>query len=78
MRWTKLENGELLSAAEAAGFQVLITCDQNLSYQQNLIGRALALVVLSTNYWPTLRENTGRVIQAVNAAARGHASDDHH
>lgn len=44
----ELENGDLLAAAEQDGFQVMVTGDENLSYQQNLEGRKLALVVLST------------------------------
>jgi predicted nuclease of predicted toxin-antitoxin system len=46
--WTQLQNSELLNAAEAAGFEVLVTTDQNLRHQQNLRGRRLAIVVLST------------------------------
>src|ERR1700747_795081 len=47
MKWSpRLKNGELLTAAEAAGFDVLLTCDQNIIYQQNLTGRKLALGVL--------------------------------
>lgn len=71
MGWAGLENGELLKAAEAENFQVMVTCDQNISYQQNLTGLQLALVALDTNYWPTLRENTAPVVQAVNAAKPG-------
>ena len=44
--WEQLENGELLTVAEAAGFEVLVTTDKNLRYQQNLAGRKLAIVVL--------------------------------
>jgi hypothetical protein len=54
--WQGLENGALLDAAEQAGFDLLLTCDQNVRYQQNFTGRKLALVVLSSNHWPTLRE----------------------
>ncbi len=43
--WSKLSNGELLAAAEAAAFGLLITTDQNLRYQQNLSGRRLAILV---------------------------------
>ena len=47
MQWhPQLENGELLTAGEAAGFDVLVTSDQNIVYQQNLMGRKLALVGL--------------------------------
>jgi predicted nuclease of predicted toxin-antitoxin system len=50
--WSTLQNGQLLAAAEQAGFDVFITTDQNLKYQQNLIGRHLTIVVLSTTSWP--------------------------
>jgi hypothetical protein len=56
MGWDRLENGELLLAAEAAGFDAMITADQNIRYQQNLSERLLALVVLATNHWPTLQK----------------------
>lgn len=45
-RWTTLENGQLLDAAEAAGFDLLLTTDQNIRYQQNLAARRIAIVVL--------------------------------
>ena len=46
----ELVNGDLLRAAEDAGFEVMVTADQSLECQQNLKGRKLALVVLSTNH----------------------------
>ena len=46
--WDRLSNGELLTQAERAGFDVLLTADKNMRYQQNLTGRRIALVVLST------------------------------
>jgi hypothetical protein len=56
MSWhPQLENGELLKAAEAAGFDVMVTADQNIRYLQNLSGRKLALVVLGLNIWPIVR-----------------------
>ena len=66
--WDTLVNGELLTAAEAAGFEVLITTDKNLRYQQNLTGRAIAIVVLGTPQWPVVRAHVDRVVAAVNAA----------
>lgn len=71
MDWAELSNGELLGAAETAGFVVMVTGDKNLSYQQNLEGRSLALVVLSTNDWKTLRENPAPIVQAIDGASRG-------
>ena len=49
MGWAQLKNGELLDAAEATGFEVLITADRNLRYQQNLAGRRIAIIELPTN-----------------------------
>ena len=46
--WSTLENGELLRAAEAEGFDVFVTTDRNLQHQQNLSGRIIAIVVLNT------------------------------
>lgn len=71
MRWQELENGDLLKAAEHGGFEILVTADQNLSYQQNLSGRKLALVVLSTNDWSIIRQSPELVVDAVNAATLG-------
>ena len=47
--WDALRNGELLAAAEAAGFDVFITADQNLRYQQNLRARQIAVIELPQN-----------------------------
>jgi hypothetical protein len=54
--WSGLKNGALLAAAEEAGFDLLITADQELSYQQNLTSRRIALLVLSTNNWGVVKE----------------------
>ena len=48
--WEQLGNGELLTAAEAAGFEVLATTDRNLRYQQNLAGRKIAVIVLGQGH----------------------------
>ena len=69
--WQELENGDLLREAEAAGFQVLITTDKNLSYQQNLAGRKIAVVVLGQGRWTCIRPYVSQVVAAVNAATPG-------
>ena len=69
--WSTLKNGELLAAAEAQGFQVLVTTDTNLKYQQNLASRAIAVVVLSTTSWPRIKAAAELVATAVDAAAPG-------
>jgi len=71
MGWAELENGELLRAAETGGFPLMVTCDQSISYQQNMAGRRLALVVLSTNNWNILKMNLGPVLRAISAAEMG-------
>ena len=69
MNWPpQLENGELLKAAEAAGFDVLVTSDQNIRYQQNLSSRRLALVVLGSNIWPIVRNHAAAIAAAVDNA----------
>jgi len=69
--WDRLTNGELIEAAEAAGFELLLTTDKNMRYQQNLKGRKLAFVVIGNQQWPTLRRYVERVVAAVNAATPG-------
>ena len=69
--WDTLGNGELLAAAEAAGFELLITTDKNIRYQQNLTGRRIAILVLGNPRWPVLRLHVERIVAAVQAAAPG-------
>jgi hypothetical protein len=69
--WDALTNGDLLAAAEGAGFDVLLTADKNMRYQQNLAGRRIALVVLSTPQWPRVRLHLNIIAAAVNAATPG-------
>jgi predicted nuclease of predicted toxin-antitoxin system len=66
--WDQLVNGELIAAAEAEGFDILLTTDKNMRYQQNLTGRKIAFVVLGNQQWPTLRRHVERVVAALNAA----------
>jgi len=69
--WETLANGELLEAAERAGFDAILTADQSIKYQQRLAGRRIALVVLSTNHWPTLEANGGIILQALERVIDG-------
>jgi hypothetical protein len=69
--WATLKNGDLLTAAEAAGFEILLTTDKNLRYQQNLDGRKIAVVVLGRQQWPQVQPHVQRVVEAVNAAVPG-------
>jgi len=69
--WSELSNGDLLREAEREGYEVLVTTDTNLKYQQNLAGRQLAIVVLQSTSWPRIRRVTGRVANALAAAVPG-------
>ena len=72
MKWhPQLENGDLLTMAEAAGFDVLVTADQNIRYQQNLTARKLALVVLGSNIWPVVRDHAASITRTVSLATAG-------
>jgi hypothetical protein len=69
--WSQLSNGELLNAAEADGFDVFITTDSNLRYQQNLSSRRIAIVVLSTTSWPRIQRVAETVLERLNSVAPG-------
>jgi hypothetical protein len=69
--WDKLKNGELPAAAERAGFDLFLTTDKNMRYQQNLTARTIAIVVLGQQQWPHVRPHIQRVVDAVNAAIPG-------
>ncbi len=69
--WGKLENGELLDQAEAAGFEVFVTADKNLSYQQDLSRRKIAIVVLGKGRWSLIKPHVARVLAAVDTATSG-------
>ena len=72
--WQGLDNGDLLEAAEGAGFDLLLTCDQNVRYQQNFTGRRLAVLILSSNHWPSLRPVAARIAVAVDFVQAGQVS----
>jgi hypothetical protein len=68
--WDTLQNGDLLAAAEPL-FDVFITTDQGLQYQQNLSGRKLAILVLPTTNWPRIRRHVDMVLAAVHTLQHG-------
>ena len=73
--WSTLGNGELLTAAEDASFDVLLTMDQSLPSQQNLAGRRLAVVVLPTTDWRQIREHVGEIETVLRAVRPGEFGD---
>jgi hypothetical protein len=70
MGWATLDNGALLSAVEGA-FDVLVTTDQSLEYQQNLAGRPLAVLVLPTTSWPKIQAHIAEIAEAVRGLRAG-------
>lgn len=71
MGWSRLSNGDLLRAVEAAGFNVFVTADKNLRYQQNLSGRKIAILILPTNRLPVLRTMFVAIASEVSQAMPG-------
>ena len=72
MNWPpQLQNGELLKVTESAAFDVLVTADQNIRYQQNPAGRKLALVTLGSNIWPVVRNYSAAIAAAVDRSTPG-------
>ena len=69
--WGELKNGKLLRTAEENGIEVFVTGDRSLIHEQNLAGRRLATVVLSTNNWLIMREHLAQILKAVEGAVSG-------
>ena len=69
--WSSLRNGELLDRAEADGYQLLVTTDQNLRHQQNLAGRQLAIMVLLAASWPRIQRRVDDIRVAVDRIGPG-------
>lgn len=66
--WTGLKNGELLRAAEEDGIEVFLTGDQTLAYEQNLRGRSIAVVALSSVEWEIIRQKLPLIVAAIDNA----------
>jgi len=69
--WEELANGALIEAAEQAGFDLMVTTDKNIRYQQNLEARKLSLIVLELSQWPMVKLVSARIVAAVDAAVPG-------
>lgn len=69
--WSELQNGELIAAAEATNFEVFVTTDRNLKYQQKLTTRTLSIVVLLTTSWPRIQRALPAIVAAVGGATAG-------
>jgi hypothetical protein len=69
--WGGIKNGALIQAAEEAGFDVLISGDLSLEYQQNISGRRIAVVSLSSHNWRVIRPHAARIAAAVDEVKPG-------
>ena len=69
--WSTKQNGDLLRTAEQEGFEILVTTDQNLKYQQNLANYGIAIVVLPTTSWPRIEKSINRVVDAIDGMKPG-------
>lgn len=71
MGWAGITNGRLIRVAEDAGFEIMVTADSNIRHQQNLSGRKLSLVVLTTNHWDTIKIDPVGILAACDGAGKG-------
>lgn len=71
MGWAGLSNGELLQAVENGGIEVLLTGDQTLNYEQNLLGRRFGVVALSAIQMPIIKSSLPAIIAAIDGATPG-------
>jgi hypothetical protein len=69
--WGQISNGELIKIAEESDYQIMVTCDQNIQYQQNLSGRRISMVVLGSNIWPAMQPKIAEIVAAVQRASPG-------
>jgi hypothetical protein len=69
--WQRLTNGELLDAAEADGFDLLLTADKGFQHELNLRGRRTAIVILSRGNWPDVKVNIPEILVAIGDAKSG-------
>ena len=73
--WSDLDNGDLLAAAEAEGYDLLLTTDQHIRHQQNLANRTLAVMVLLSTAWPLIQLRVEDIQDAVREIRLGEVRD---
>lgn len=69
--WANLQNSQLLKVAEEAGYELLVSTDQNLKYQQNLPGRRLVILVVLSTSWPRIRPHVQTIAQLIESVQAG-------
>jgi hypothetical protein len=71
MGWAGFRNGRLLQVAEDGNFDVLVTGDQTLAYEQNFAGRRLAIVALSSVEWRIIKDYLTEIVAAIDGVRPG-------
>ena len=69
--WHELGNGELILRAESDGYDLLLSTDKNIRYQQNLSSRQIALVILGNTRWPLVQLHLDAIAKAVDQCTPG-------
>ena len=72
--WSELENGALLEAAASHGYDLLITCDQGISNEQNLNRYDVTLITTMSGDWTVIREKIDIMRGSLETARRGEAN----
>jgi hypothetical protein len=67
--WGQITNGDLINNAEKAGYDIMLTCDQNIRYQQNMTRRRISMVVLGSNIWPGIQPKIPEIMEALDRAS---------
>ena len=73
----QLENGDLLEAAASHGYDLFITCDQGMRYEQNLGRYDVTVLTIMRGDWNLIRQNIDLVREAMRTAVRGEANPVH-
>ena len=66
-----MNNGDLLEEAEKDNYEVFITADQSIRYQQNLARRRIAILLLTDNLWLNVRQKAGEVQSTIDQIRPG-------
>ena len=74
--WSTLRNGDLLDQAESDDYDVFITTDQNLKYQQNLTNRTIRVLVLTSTSWPRISKKAHQIRDALTSDESGYMEVD--
>jgi hypothetical protein len=71
MGWSTVTNGDLLKLAEENGYELFVTTDQNLRYQQNLTSRTMGIIILMSTSWPRIQQRIPEIMAAIKATHGG-------